>query len=155
VNDTAVPLQNQFMVIYDNINLLQVRASLGYIRYENLTARLQATLYHYIPKDEEKAWHLPNYEVVLDVGYILKEKYTLRASILATGSKYARTYQDGIPVAEKIKGSFDLGAGFEYRINRMISVYADINNILNQNYQRWYEYPVQGILVMAGAKISF
>jgi outer membrane cobalamin receptor len=98
---------------------------------------------------------MPNYEIKLDAGYTLQEKYTLRASILALGVKYAKTYQDGQVKATRIDGAFDLGAGFEYRINRMVSVYADVNNILNQNYQRWYNYPVQGILVMAGAKLSF
>ena len=155
MTDTTLELKNKFNVIYDNINLLQVKASLGYIRIKDLDMRLFAAYYHYIPKDEDKAWHMPNFEMGLDAGYTFKEKYTVKASILALGSKYAKTWQEAVVVPQKIKGAFDLGAGFEYRINRMVSAYADVNNILNQHYQRWYEYPVQGILVMAGAKLSF
>ena len=155
VTDTSLALQNQFDVIYDNVNLLKVRASLGYVKINGLTARLLATYFHYIPKNEEKAWQLPNFEIGLDAGYTIKEKYTLRASLLALGTKYAKTYQDDILISAKMKGALDLGAGFEYQINRMVAAYIDVNNILNQHYQRWYEYPVQGILVMAGAKISF
>jgi hypothetical protein len=155
VTDTNLEFQNQFDVIYDNMNLLKIKASLGYVKINDLSARLLAAYYHYIPKNEVKAWHMPNFEIGLDAGYTLLEKYTIRASILALGSKYAKTYDQGQVVAQKIKGAFDLGAGFEYRINRMVSAYVDANNLLNQHYQRWYEYPVQGILVMAGAKISF
>jgi hypothetical protein len=155
VNDTSLELQNKFDVIYDNINVLKIKASLGYIKLKALNARLYAAYYHYIPKNEQKAWHMPNFEVGMDASYTLQEKYTVRASILALGSKYARTFRDDQVVADKIDGAFDLGAGFEYSINRMISAYLDVSNILNQHYQRWYEYPVQGILVMAGAKISF
>jgi hypothetical protein len=36
-----------------------------------------------------------------------------------------------------------------------LSACVDVNNILNQHYQRWYGYPVQGILAMAGVKLSF
>jgi hypothetical protein len=155
VTDTNLLFRNKFNVIYDNMNLLKVKASLGYVKTENVTARLLAAYYHYIPKSEEYAWHMPDFEVGLDAGYTFMEKYTLRASILALGSKYAKTYTEGQEEAVKIKGALDLGAGFEYRINRMISAYVDVNNILNQHYQRWYDYPVQGILAMAGAKISF
>jgi len=155
VTDTTLEFHNKFDVIYDNMNLLNIKASLGYIKISELSARLFAAYYHYIPKNEEKAWHMPNYEVGMEAAYTLQEKYTLRASLLALGQKYARTYQDGQVDAAKIGGALDLGAGFEYQVNRMVSAYVDVNNILNQHYQRWYEYPVQGILVMAGAKLSF
>jgi outer membrane cobalamin receptor len=155
VTDTTLELQNKFNVIYDNMNILKVKASLGYVKIKDLSARLYAAYYHYIPKNEEKAWHMPNFEIGMDAAYTLQEKYTLKASILALGSKYAKTYLAGQVEPAEIGGAFDLGAGFEYQVNRMVSAYVDVDNILNQHYQRYFEYPVQGILVMAGAKISF
>jgi hypothetical protein len=153
--NTSVILENKFDVIYDNINLLIIKASMGYVKIDQLTARLLAAYYHYIPKNEEKAWHMPNFEIGLDAGYTFLEKYSARISVLALGSKYAKTYEAEKVVPFKINSAFDLGIGFDYRINRMITASADVNNILNQNYQRWYAYPVQGILVMAGVKLSF
>ncbi len=155
VNDTTWGLRNRFDVIYDNMNLLKLSASLGYVKISGLTARLRAAYYLYTPKNEEKAWHLSNFEAGFDAGYTFKEKYTVKVSVLSLGSKYAKTWEEGAVVASKIKGALDLGAGFDYRINRMVLAYVDVNNILNQHYQRWYGYPVQGILVMAGVKISF
>lgn len=155
VTDTSLEFDNKFNLIYENMNLLKIRASLGYIKLNRISARLMAAYFHYIPKNELKAWQMPNFEVDLDAGYTFLEKYTLRATVYACGTKYARTFSGDETVATKIKGAFDLGAGFDYRINRMITAYADVNNILNQRYQRWYHYPVQGILVMAGVKISF
>ena len=155
VTDTTVRFNNQFAVVYDNIDLLKVSASLGYVKINELSARLVASYYHYIPKNETKAWHMPSYEVGLETGYTFLEKYTVRASVLALGTKYARTYSSGQENSEKIKGALDLGVGCEYQVNRMLAVYVDGNNLLNQHYQRWYEYPVQGILAMAGVKLSF
>jgi hypothetical protein len=155
VTDTSLALLNKFDVIYDDINLLKIKASLGYVRINQLSARLLAAYYHYIPKNQDKAWQMPDFEIGLDAAYTIQEKYTLRASILALGTKYARTYAEGRVVTGKFDGAFDLGLCFEYQINRMISAYIDANNILNQHYQRWYQYPVQGILLMAGVKLSF
>jgi hypothetical protein len=155
VTDSSVRFHNQFAVVYDNIDLLKISASLGYIKINELTARLHASYFHYIPKNETEAWHMPNFEIGLDAGYTFLEKYTIRGSVLALGSKYARIYTGGEKNSEKIKGALDLGIGGEYQVNRMLAVFIEGNNLLNQHYQRWYEYPVQGILVMAGVKLSF
>jgi hypothetical protein len=156
VTDTTAQFDNTFAVLYDNIDLLKIRASLGYVKINELSVRLMAAYYHYIPNNEEKAWHMPNFEIGLEAGYTFMEKYTVRGSVLALGSKYAPVYDEsGVLQAQKIKGALDLGVGLEYQVNRMLAVYLDGNNLLNQNYQRWYEYPVQGILAMAGVKLSF
>ncbi|MCU0370852.1 MAG: hypothetical protein MUC31_05510 [Bacteroidales bacterium] len=155
VTDTLLPLQNRFDVIYDDMNLLQIKASLDYVKISQLTARLMASFFQYIPKDEEKAWQMPNFEIGLDAGYTLQDKYTIRASFLALGPKYAKTFNDGQVSSVKMGGAFDLGIGFEYKINTMISAFLNASNILNQNYQRWYQYPVQGTLVMAGVNVTF
>jgi len=155
VTDTLLVLQNKFDVIYDDINLLKIKASLGFVQVNQFSARLMAAYYHYIPKDEVKAWQMPNFEIGLDAGYTLQEKYTIRASVLALGSKYARIFEAGEVVPVKVSGAFDLGLGFEYQVDKMISAYIDASNILNQHYQRWYQYPVQGIQVMAGVKLTF
>jgi len=155
VTDTTLDLQNRFEIIYDNINLLKIKASLGYLKVNQFSARLMAAYYHYIPKDEVKAWQMPNFEVGLDAGYSFLEKYTVRVSVLTLGSKYARTFEEGEVVPLKVNGAFDLGLGFEYQVNKMISAYIDGNNLLNQHYQRWYQYPVQGLQFMAGIKLTF
>jgi hypothetical protein len=155
VTDTSLVLQNRFDIIYDNINLLKAQASLGYMQVDRFSARLTATYFHFIPKDEVKAWQMPNFEIGLDAGYTFLEKYTVRASLLALGTKYARLIEAGEVVPDTISGAFDLGIGFDYQINKMIAAYIDGSNLLNQHYQRWYNYPVQGIQVMAGIKLTF
>jgi len=155
VNDTAVAPENRFEVIYDDFSLLKIKGGMNYLRGDIFYARFTAAMFHYIPDNESKAWHLPGFELSLDAGYTFKEKYTMKASALISGSKYARSYDNGLVVPVKLDAAYDLGLGFEYRVNEMITAYIEANNILNQHYQLWYRYPVQGILVMAGAKLSF
>ncbi len=156
ITDTSLTFNNKFIIIYEDLNALNVRASLGYLVLNRFSAGLTANFWHYIPSDEEKAWQMPGLEVEFRSSYRFAEKYTVKASFLALGSRYAKTWSEtGQVLPEKMKGAFDLSLGAEYRINKMIAVFVDASNILNQNYQRWYHYPVQGILVMAGGKISF
>lgn len=155
VNDTSTALQNQFQVIYDDINLLYIKGIISLLKVDNLKASLIATLFHYKAEDEEKAWHMPAYEVGLDAHYAIKDRYIPNAYFLVLGTRYARDFDESGVIAVKIKPAIDLNLGFEYRITSKISAFANVNNLLNQHYQRWYQYPVQGIQGMIGGKFSF
>jgi hypothetical protein len=155
VNDTTIALQNKFKVLYDDVNLLNIKGSIGYLKVRSLEARLMASFYQYIPKHEEKAWHLPVYEVGLHAGYVIREKFILTGDLFILGNGYARSFDENGLQAVKLDPAFDLNLGFEYRITSKLSAFINVNNILNQHYQRWYQYPVQGIQVMAGATYSF
>ena len=155
VNDTSTILQNKFQVIYDDVNLLNIQGSIGLLKVNNLQARLVLALNSYIPKDQEKAWHLPSYEVGLDAGYTIKERFILNGYFMVLGSRYARDFDETGEISVKLKPAVDLNLGFEYRITPKISAFVSVNNLLNQHYQRWYQYPVQGIQGMIGGKFSF
>jgi outer membrane receptor protein involved in Fe transport len=42
-----------------------------------------------------------------------------------------------------------------YRINDQFTVFAKGNNLFNQDYQRYLNFPVQGVQVLAGATYQF
>lgn len=155
VNDTSSILQNKFQVIYDDVNLLNIKGSIGLLKVNSFQANLIAALYKHIPKDEEKAWHLPSFEAGLDANYAIKEKIIISAYFLVLGNRYARDFDESGIIAVKLKPAVDLNLGFEYRITSKISAFVNVNNLLNQHYQRWYQYPVQGIQGMIGGKFSF
>jgi outer membrane receptor protein involved in Fe transport len=43
----------------------------------------------------------------------------------------------------------------EYRYNKRISAFLQVNNLASQRYYRWYNYPVQPIQVMGGITARF
>lgn len=155
VNDTSLELQNKFLPIYDDVNLLNINASIGILKVRGLDANLKAGFFKYIPKHEEKAWQMPSFEIGLDARYVIKVKYIVSGNLLALGTRYARDFNETGQIAVKMKPALDLSLGFEYRITDRISAWVTLNNILNQHYQRWYNYPVQGIQGMLGATFSF
>ena len=55
----------------------------------------------------------------------------------------------------KLKGSSDISAGAEFKITNKFSAWLDLNNILNNKYQRWNNYTVYGLNVIGGVVVHF
>jgi hypothetical protein len=49
----------------------------------------------------------------------------------------------------------DLSVGAEYKIKTNLRAWLDINNVLNDTYERWHAYPVFGINLLGGMIINF
>ncbi len=50
---------------------------------------------------------------------------------------------------------FDANAHFGYRFNEQLSIFAKASNLANNQYQRWANFRVQGLQVLAGATYKF
>ena len=62
---------------------------------------------------------------------------------------------DSVPVTVSLDSYFDANAHLGYKINEQLSVFGKVNNIANQDYQRWMNFPVQSIQFLAGATYQF
>ena len=56
---------------------------------------------------------------------------------------------------EKKTNGADLSAGAEFKITKKFSAWLDLNNILDQKYQRFNNYPVYGLNVIGGIIAHF
>lgn len=50
---------------------------------------------------------------------------------------------------------FDLNAHVGYKYNARLTAFLKGNNLANQQYNRWANFPVQGIQVLLGANYKF
>jgi hypothetical protein len=55
----------------------------------------------------------------------------------------------------KLKGAFDLSSGAEFRITRNFNLWLQLNNILNNKYERWNQYQVYGFNLLGGITYMF
>ena len=60
--------------------------------------------------------------------------------------------EDGIVT---VKSYFDANFHLGYKHNDRLTGFLKLNNIANQQYERWLNYPVQGIQVLLGASYKF
>ena len=54
-----------------------------------------------------------------------------------------------------LDGYFDVNAHVGYKYNKQLTGFLRANNITNQAYQKWLNYPVQGFQIVVGANYKF
>ena len=147
-------LNNKFKVIYDTLKLLQISGQIKYQLRDKITFLGKGNYYHYSTQNEKYAWHRPNFDLTLSGHYNLKSKMIAKADFFFIGNQWTLQEKivDGVTKKESkiLKGIADINLGFEYRYSKMLSFFANFNNIANMKYYRWDQYPTQRFNCMLG-----
>ena len=56
---------------------------------------------------------------------------------------------------ERGDGGFDLNFGAEFDLMKKVKLWVQFNNLLNNDYQRWNQYPVLGFQALGGVIVHF
>jgi hypothetical protein len=166
VNDTALYVEgsdstvhgNMFNIVYDDGNVLDLHAEVSYRTGEKLTVSFAYDYLNWTADVQEKAWHKPGSEARLMLKYNLKDKLQANVTLLSAGSQYGRSFTtDSIPqvVPVKLKGYYDFNLGLEYRYNKNLSFYVNLNNLFFSRYEQWYGYPSEKFNLLGGLTYSF
>ena len=162
-HSSSQPLFNTFMMVYDETQTVSVLADMRLKLRNSLSADLGFVYNKCTPTVAEYAWYRPTTEGKLKLTYEANENLAFNTTFLYQGGRYAMVRNDG-PLGMKypprydvvkLKDVFDLGLGADYRFNDQLSVFAKLDNVLNQKYQLFYDYPVTGIQFFAGLKMRF
>jgi hypothetical protein len=151
-------LGNSFQVLYQNFKTLGVSAEIQWLVNRNFNLELKGSLYNYETEANQEAYNLPKHEVTLFLEYQMDSGWGLQANVIMMGERTDLVYSaaDLIPAMPVVlNGYIDAGFKLSYRINPKWAAFSSVNNLLNTNYQRWAQFPVQGIRVMAGVGYSF
>ncbi len=159
VNDSLNPIENQFMVEYDNVERYNVSAELNWIQSQKLRFSFLGKYNGFKMDKLEHPWHIPEYELIFTTNYNLKSKILVDLDLFVKGTRYAKSYYDK-PAGEqyatvKIPETFDINLGLEYRYTKMLSAFARFNNILARKNYLWNYYPTEGFNVMIGVTYAF
>lgn len=161
INDTSsilnknIHLNNKFNVIYDDANLFRFRGEVNHSITSKITAGLVGEYNGYSMKDENKAWHRPALKIGFTGNFMIHDKFILGSELMYVGNSYARIWENQAYVVKDIDPWIDLSLSLNYLITENISAFINANNILNQNYQYYYNYPVQKFNILAGVGFSF
>ena len=147
--------QSRFNVITDDIDLLRLLFSARYTG-ETFHIGIQGNWNNYTTHKEQYAWNCPLIEGQLEAGVAMTKEWSLNTEIFFWGDSFAKTLnQNYIPVAKRLKGATDLNIGLNYNPVSKFTVFLNLNNILNRNYERWNMYPSFGFNAMAGVSFTF
>lgn len=161
VNTTeASPDSTRFGILYDSGNsaIVNVHAELSYSSTTRFQTSLRADYYGYDTEEVAAAWHKPEFKLEWLANYNLYDKILFTADALVLGGITAKaigpTDESGSEEVT-LKPVVDLGLGVEYLFSPQASAYLNLDNILAQEYQRFYNYPSRRIVVSIGASYAF
>ncbi|WP_339905364.1 TonB-dependent receptor [uncultured Cyclobacterium sp.] len=144
----------RFQLIYDNNSkVLEYHASLDFNFDDWYQLDASAHYYHYTLDEISFAWQRPEWEVKLNNTFTPDDKWLVHANVNAMGGINAINL---VSDNQRILGTLvDLQIGADYAITKRFSAFAYGNNLLNQKYQRFSNYPVRGIQLIGGLSFKF
>lgn len=152
VNDTA---DGKTFIIHNEsrVHNFRIHGDLSFVKQDKFTITGGLTFNGYNGMaDNERAWSTLPLELNGSLRWWAFKQVMLKADFYAF-SGGAFLLKDGTD--KKIGGGTDLSAGLEFTINKQFSAWLDINNIFNNKYQRWNNYPVYGINILGGVIYRF
>ncbi len=142
----------KFVILYENVGLFKVQAGLNYNRFEKFKLGTNFTYFSYSTTSAH-AYQRPDFEWNTKISGNIGGKLNLHSKVYVIGTRYAR-YIMGAE-SEKLPVIADINIGADYRISKDFSAFIDLNNLTNQTYQRWFNYPTYGFNVIAGVTFIF
>ena len=154
---------NKFTIIYDNLKALNFHGELAIYSGEKWKANIRGDYYQYTEGNEVHAWHQPSLKFTASGQYKLKDKFTVSMDLFYVGSRWAKSL---VPVQDverepdgsyhfKLNGYTDANIMVEYRYNKRLSAWVQMNNAFALKYQRWSAYNNQQFLGIMGVTYAF
>lgn len=152
---------NSLGIVYDDVSTFSIAGELNVDVNRNFKLALKAEYFGYDTDNEAEAWNLPDIEASVFLDYQIDEHWFAGANLFFVGERkdVFAIEQSFFPVDSPqtitLDSFFDVNAHVGYKINDQLSAFAKANNIVNKDYQRWLNYPVQGIQFLAGITYQF
>ncbi len=128
----------------------------GNLRYQFSDKLLWKNNFKYIQfnliRENTQAWGILPFEFNSQLNWVYNKKLQLDASgQFWTGSKTSA----GLGNAYQLNNTFVLNAGMQYTISDHWTFWGKGENLLDQQYQRWANYPSLGVQIVAGIQYKF
>ena len=150
--------QSRFYVVYQDVKAISFKAAARYTKANRWSVGGSADFYsfynissQYIGVDQY-VWHEPAMRIKGDFSINPIPKLTCNAYMTILGGIHAR--DTALNVID-LPTAIDMGLSAEYQIVPRLSVFAQINNLLNNKYQRWYGYEAYGLNIYGGLRLKF
>jgi len=156
----AYQFGNSFNVVYGDVNTLAFFGEVKVELSEVFSLGINGNYYSYSTDFQDEAWNLPEIKASIFSNFNITEKLYGGVSIFYVGKREDLiTYPTvlGNPTTQQVTldGYVDANLHFGYRFTDRLSAFVKGSNLFGDNYQKWYNYPVQGIQGLAGVTYKF
>ncbi len=143
----------QFEILKDTASILQFKAGADYAVNDHFNINTDLSFNKYTLNENEKPWHLPLYQIDVEVNYFLLEnKLKISPKLFLRDGTFVQNEDLSI---KELNPLIDFNFMAEYTIKNQFSIYGKVNNILASEYQLWDNYSYYGLNAMFGLKAVF
>lgn len=150
INDSSLLGDGKsFQVVYEErMRRFQLRGEVGYQVAERFQAGVSLVINQFSGlRTHAYAWGILPMEFNANVKLTVLKDLLIKADMFAwRGAKYL--LKEGND--KRLGGAFDFNAGLEFKLTQTVSFWSQFNNLFNNTYQRWNQYPVYGFNCTAG-----
>ena len=151
---------NSFGIAYDAVKTISFFGELKADFSKNVSFGVNGTFSNYTTDIEAEAWNLPALTLASTLDVNITSKWYAGAKVFFVGErKDFMHFAAAIPVPDDatvtLDSYVDVNAHIGYKYSERLNFFLKGNNLTNQSYQRWLNYPVQGLQVVAGASYKF
>ena len=149
---------NSFGVIYEDIRTFRFYGELKADFSENVTFGINGTFNSYKTDGQLEAWNLPTMKLSSSLDVNITKQWYAGLNVFYVGER--KDMQSNLDLATEptvisLKSYFDANAHLGYKFSDRLTFFLKLNNIGNQAYEKWLNYPVQGFQILGGANYKF
>ncbi len=150
---------NSFSVVYDDIKTLSLFSEIKADLSKKVTFGINGIFNNFSTTNENEAWNLPTLKITSNITISIAKKWNVSSEVFFVGDRkefkqiaFEPAYIQGV---QTLKSYFDANLQLGYKNSERLTGFLKLNNIGNQAYQKWVNYPVQGFQVVLGASYKF
>jgi len=142
---------NRFNVLYSSASLLKIGVRANYNLQDRLNVQLKGAFNGWDVATEEFAWNKPRWEADLSTDVHITRDLSVSTNVFFEGERYAKIGESPMRMRPKV----DINLGLSYSYLQWFTAFVKVNNLIDNPYQNFYGYEVQGQNVLVGAAFSF
>ncbi|MEO9484647.1 MAG: hypothetical protein ABJG47_14410 [Ekhidna sp.] len=146
---------SRYTLAYDteSVGVVTLKSNLSFMPTATSTYGINLEINGYSVESLDRPWHRPSYILKAYTSHNVQEKLIISAYLTSMGGVRGAANVDFGYV--KLPAFTDLGLGAKYLITSRASAFIDVNNLLNNEYERYLGYPTRGLTFKIGGQYRF
>jgi hypothetical protein len=151
IGDNSRLYTNRFNVLYSGASLLKIGVRTNYNLRNLINIQFKGAYNGWEVTSERYAWNKPTWEADLSTDIRITRNFSVSASAFYEGERFAKLGTMALRMSPKV----DINLGASYSYNNWFTAFGKINNLIDNHYQNYFGYDVQGFNALAGVAFSF
>jgi len=140
-----------------SVQAIKIHGEIAWTQGEDISWINGITATNYTKVEGQLApWGLSPLEINSSLRWQMFKDFFLKGDLYGYGGA---PYQEKVStsVYKNVRGQsgIDVNAGVEFKVTRALDLWLQMNNIFNNKYERWHQYPVYGFNILGGIVFRF